>query len=411
MFSFVKEYKNIEKAIVNVIVAEFFLQLINSSFLSMLPLYMKKENYSDGEIADYTSYRFLGVVVLALLIGLYIKGRKLKNLFYISCICVPLFSLLILYSVHIHNSSLNYFAQICWGASFTFIQIPVIPFILRNCSEKNHTGAISLSYATWSIAGILTSLFFSVFGNINPVLFNECNLLYAVSFMGFASVYFLMKIRLNENIPVITKKRNDLGDFDWKLISWALIPTLIIAIGAGFTIPFISLFFKSVHGFDFTQFASVNLIASVLVATGAMLVPKIKQKIGYQIAIPTTQSFAIIALVLMATTQFYNQLAISAWIAVGCFLLRQPLMNLAGPMTTEVTMGYVGKRNQEMVSALTASIWSGSWYFSGIMFREMRNNNVNYANIFLITAALYTVGVVWYYFLVKAYNRKKKSEI
>ena len=84
MFSFVKEYKNIEKAIVNVIVAEFFLQLINSSFLSMLPLYMKKENYSDGEIADYTSNRFLGVVVLALLIGLYIKGRKLKNLFYIS---------------------------------------------------------------------------------------------------------------------------------------------------------------------------------------------------------------------------------------------------------------------------------------------------------------------------------------
>ena len=113
----------------------------------------------------------------------------------------------------------------------------------------------------------------------------------------------------------------------------------------------------------------------------------------------------------MATTQFYNHLAISAWIAVGCFLLRQPLMNLAGPMTTEVTMGYVGKRNQEMVSALTASIWSGSWYFSAIMFRELRNKQVDYANIFMITAVLYTVGVVWYYFLVREYNRKMKSEI
>src|SRR5687767_5089360 len=146
MFSFLKEYLRLDRAILFVIIAEFFLQLINSSFLSMLPLYMKKEGYTDGEIADYTSYRYVGVVVLALLIGLLIKGRKVKPLFYVSCISVPLFALLILYAVHAHNSALNYFAQICWGSSFTFIQIPVIPFILRNCPPEEHTGAISLSY-------------------------------------------------------------------------------------------------------------------------------------------------------------------------------------------------------------------------------------------------------------------------
>ena len=411
MRALIREYLRIEKAILYVIIAEFFLQIINSSFLSMLPLYMKEEGYTDGEIADFTSYRFVGVVFLALFIGLYIRGRKVKHLFFISCICVPLFALLILYSIHLHNSSINYFAQILWGASFTFIQIPVVPFILRNCKQEHHTGAIALSYATWSMAGIFSSIVFAFFGSMNPELFSARNLLYAVSVSGFISLYFLFKMKITEHVPVITKKRSNISDFDWGTISWVLIPTLIIAIGAGFTIPFISLFFESVHGFSFSGFASVNLIASVLIVMGAILVPKIKQKIGYQIAIPTTQSFAIIALVLMATTQFYNQLAISAWIAVGCFLLRQPLMNLAGPMTTEVTMGYVGKRNQEMVSALTASIWSGSWYFSAIMFRELRNKHVDYANIFMITAVLYTVGVVWYYFLVKEYNRKIKSEI
>jgi hypothetical protein len=69
-------------------------------------------------------------------------------------------------------------------------------------------------------------------------------------------------------------------------------------------------------------------------------------------------------------------------------------------------MGYVGKRNQEMVSALTASIWSGAWYFSGKLFGNLRDMNIQYVYIFMITAALYSVGVVWYYFLVREYEKR-----
>lgn len=367
---------------------------------------MKKENYSDGEIANYTSYRFIGILLLALFIGLYIKGRKVKHLFYISSFFVPFFGSIILYSVHQHYPSLNYVAQICWGASFTFMQIPVIPYILRNCPAEQHTRAISLSYATWSFSGILGSIIISSFNAANPVVFSERVLLHGICALSFISIFFISKIKIKEHIPPITKSRINIFDFDWGIISQALMPTLFLAVGAGFTIPFVSLFFESVHHLTTAQFAFWNFIASVLIAVGAMLVPKIKKDIGYQVAIPTTQSFAIIALVLMATTQLYNQLSISVWIAIGCFLLRQPLMNLAGPMTTEVVMGYVGKRNQEMVSALTASIWSGSWFFSGIIFRNMRNSHIDYVYIFLITALLYTAGVIWYYFLVKKYQKK-----
>ena len=56
----------------------------------------------------------------------------------------------------------------------------------------------------------------------------------------------------------------------------ALVPTLIIAVGAGFTIPFISLFFSNVHGLSTSQFATLNLVAAILVATGSLMVPKIK---------------------------------------------------------------------------------------------------------------------------------------
>jgi hypothetical protein len=37
----IKKYLNIEKPVMNAIIAEFFLQLINASYLAILPLYMK----------------------------------------------------------------------------------------------------------------------------------------------------------------------------------------------------------------------------------------------------------------------------------------------------------------------------------------------------------------------------------
>jgi hypothetical protein len=139
-----------------------------------------------------------------------------------------------------------------------------------------------------------------------------------------------------------------------------------------------------------------------------MLVPFIKKSIGYKIAIPATQSFAVLALVLLATTQFYAQLSIALYIAILCFMLRQPLMNMAGPMTSELVMKYTGKRNQEMVSALTAAIWSGSWFISSLIFKLLRSSSWSYVYIFLITAFLYGIGVVWYYYLILDYNKRQK---
>ncbi len=409
MLSILREYLKIEKAIISVIIAEFFLQLINSSFMAILPLYMKNELYTDGEVAQYTKYRFIGVLVLAVGLGLYIKGKKIKNFFYISCFLVPTFGLFILYAVHAHIAWLNYTAQVLWGSSFLFMQVAIIPYILRNSRLENHTGAIALSYATWSLSGIVSSGIIAILSFINPYLFSERVLLHIITIMGFISIYFVARININEVVPPESKQHTRLQDFDWKLIIRSLIPTLLLAVGAGFTIPFISLFFSNVHHLSTFQFSTTNLVASILIALGAMLVPKIKKHIGYQIAIPTTQSFAIIALVLMATTQYYSELSISVYIAVGCFLLRQPLMNLAGPMTSEIVMNYSGKRNQEMVSALTSSIWSGSWFFTAIIFGELRDKGVDYVNIFLITAALYTVGVVWYYLLIVDYNKRKRE--
>lgn len=379
--------------------------------MNMLPLYLHHLHYSKQDIAGFISFRFLGVFLLALPLGVLIKGKKVKPFFYASCFGVPFFALCIIYFTEQVNTPMLYISQFLWGASFTFIQIPILPFILRLSSQKNQTAAIALSYSTWSFAGILSGMVIAFLDYINPSLFNEKMVLLIFSFIGFAGIIMLIFANIKEDtVPESEKPKTyySLAQYDWRIIVKALIPTLIIAVGAGLTIPFISLFFEEVHGMNKGTFSIISAIAALLVAWGALLVPNIKRYVGYKIAVPTTQSLAIISLVALATTQYYSFIPIAVVIAVICYLLRQPLMNMAGPMTTEIVMNYVGEKNREIVSALTSAIWSGSWFISGLMVQILFTQGFAFVNIFLLTALLYTVGVIWYMILIRDYERGTK---
>ncbi len=407
MRDLIRSYLKLPKPILNLIASEFFLQLINTSFLSIQIIFMQNSGYSDYESAGFIAFRFLGVILLAVPFGYYIKGKKLKPFFYAGALGGPIFAMLIIIATKLHANNLLYVAQLMWGISFVFNQIPVIPYILRNSNKEQQTEGISLSYSTYSFAGIVGGLMIFIFNKINPQLFNEGNILQIIVLICFVNIYFIFKMPAAE----ITKENYEIQlefkNYDWPLISRALIPTLIIAVGAGLTIPFVGIFFYNVHKLTTDRFGILSSFASVLVAIGALYVPLIKKHIGFKIAIPTTQTIAVIALALLATTQFYSHLPIALAIAAICFLIRQPLMNMAGPMTTELVMDYVGKKNQEMVSALTSAIWSGSWFISGLIFKYLRQSGIDYVYVFLITVILYGLGVVWYYYLILDYHKKQ----
>ncbi len=415
IFHFLKDYKQLEKQVLNVIASEFFIQLVNITFMNILPLYMTRKGFSDEDIALFITFRFLGVFALALPLGRFIRGKKLMPLFFISNLFIPLFGLSIVVCISMGWKLLTIVSLLLWGSSFTFMQVPVSPFILRNTQKHNQTAALALSYSTWSFAGILSGILIAILDGLNPNVFDEQFVLVLFSILGAGGLLFLFRIKNlkeisdepeeTENISQVSKRAKT----DWGLIVKALIPTLIIATGAGLTIPFISLFFEHVHHVNKGGFSILSSIAAILVAYFAMLVPRIKQHIGYRIAIPTTQSMAVIALVALATTQYYNQYSIALIIAAVCYLLRQPLMNMAAPMTSELVLNYVGKHNREITSALTSAIWSGSWVLSGFMVKLLFELKFEFVSIFLITALLYEVGVVLYYFLILDYNKREAS--
>ena len=217
---------------------------------------------------------------------------------------------------------------------------------------------------------------------------------------------FLFRIKNKEITSARVPLSKAYKTYDWQKIFATLIPTTIIAIGAGLTIQFINLFFENVHGVDSNTFAMMGASTYVLVAIGTFIIPTIKRSFGYEVAITLVQVIAIIILVGLASTEWYKERWYAVYIAIFLFIIRQPLMNVAGPMTSELTMNYVGEKNRELVSSLTASIWSGSWFFSAKIFEILRSLEVSYSYILLVTAFMYSIGVYAYQVLIKKYHKQ-----
>jgi len=138
-----------------------------------------------------------------------------------------------------------------------------------------------------------------------------------------------------------------------------------------------------------------------------LLAPSLKRRYGYNISIILTQAIAILFLIVLVLTQLFSTVEGVIFIAIGSYILRQPLMNISSPIASELTMKYVGEKNQELISAINSSIWSASWFISAKIFQYLRELNYPYYKIFIITAIMYSIGIFLFYFIIKEYKNRK----
>jgi len=241
---------------------------------------------------------------------------------------------------------------------------------------------------------------------------NEHSTLWIITVLGACSIFFALMIKEgNQKYP---ERNDDLfsihKSYDWSLIFKAISPLILISVGAGLTIPFVNLFFNSVFGLGASDFSLLGSVTALLVFIFSLLVPALRKKYGYWLTIVVVQSLAICCLVVMAVMELYVEYSFALVIAVIAFIFRQPLMHMAHPASNELMMNYVGKKNQELISALSSSLWSASWFVSAKLFEWLRLLDYRYYEIFLITAVLYVIGVILFVFLIREYEDNKKME-
>lgn len=420
MNNILSRYRRISRSVLLLISASFLIHLVNAAFILILNIYLRKSGYADNVIAELNSYRFLGALTFAFPLGIFIKGKALRPFFIASSILVPLTSAILLYTIENGYDSWIIAGFIAWGISFLFLNVCSLPFIMRSESEEVVTEAISLGFSTWSLAAIVSGAIINILSRLRTInLFghvihlDEYHIMMFIIGLSSLSIFLVFFIKeakprsksssFLHNIKVLR------SDYDWLLIFRVLVPNILIAVGAGLTIPFVNLFFNSIFGMDSGKFSLIGAFTAGLVFLSTLAVPFIRRRFGFRVAVLIPQWFAIFFLVLLAFSQMVSAFSWAVYIAIGAYILRQPLMNMAGPVTSELGMKYVGTRNQELISALSSSIWSASWFVSAKIFQILRQLDLDYYLIFLITSVLYAIGVMFYHLLINDYLNREQA--
>lgn len=415
----IRRYLSIPRPVLLLLAAELLVSLVQGLLILIFNIFLRKElGYDDATIAAITSYRFLGVLALALPAGMMLKGRRLKPVILLGIAVVTASTWLMIAAGRAGNPGMLAMTSLTSGIGMMLIHVAATPFIIRETDDDTRTEALALGFGTWSLSLILCGLlvpWLASFGEIALGDFrwvlDEAGIIQLVTLVSLAALPLVLCIR--ERPPPVEKSRlfeNPLRSYDWGRIIRATTPNLFIAVGAGLTIPFMNLFFNSVYGYDSEDFSRLGGVTGVLVLVGALLNPVVKRRFGYNVAIILSQTIAVFFLVLVGVSQILHpDIPGMVWLAAVAYCLRQPFMNMAQPITSELTMTYVGERNRELMSALGASIWSGSWFVSAKIFQWLRTLELEYYQIFFITAGLYVIGIALYRRLIRLHENALRA--
>lgn len=406
--SWIEKYRSLPASVLHFTAGQFLINLITATQFLLLNLYLKELGMDDPSIAALTSHRFLAALLLAIPTGLWLRGKPLKPVMMVGSILYPLATLLSLEAVRFGMIPLATGAFLATGVAILLINIASLPMALQLASDDQASETLSLLFGTWAAASICGGLLSTLLQSLRDLAVGGMTLqldehatLMIVTLIACAAPWYFAKLPGVRAPAPRHRHWLHVPRVDIPLISRAVLPTLFISTGAGLSIQFLNLFFSHVHDLSSRDYSVASMISNVLVLFGGLILPEIKRRFGWRHAIIGVQTISVVLLVTMGLTELVQALSWALPLAVVCFILRQPLMNMAAPATSELTMRFVGEHNRELISAFNGAIWSGSWWLAARIFQVLRSHELPYWQILVITAALYMVGTASYLGLIR----------
>lgn len=293
------------------------------------------------------------------------------------------------------------------GLGAAFVHMNNSPFMAENSTDEQRTALFSAQAAimtgTGFVGSIIGGYFPELFGKVFQISPNSIlPMRLTLGVVVFADLLAIFPILLLKQDARRTEERS--GIRNRSLFGKMILPTALIGLGAGLTIPFLNIFVAWKFNVDIPNVGWIFAVSSIVTAAGMLIQPAIADRFGKVRSVVLMQLFSLPFLILLGFSPLYS-------LVVASLLIRGMLMNMAHPVFAAYCMERLHPSERAtFVGTLEMSwslCWAGASAFSG-WYREVYGASTGFNTVFAITAACYLVSTL---LLFTLFGRKSPQEV
>jgi MFS family permease len=304
-----------------------------------------------------------------------------------------------------------YVLNIVMGIAQSLAGITMAPFLMENSGDEERTylfsfgqglQMLSSSLGTW-LGGYLPG-WMGVWQKV-PAMDSTA---YAWSLAVVAGMYLLgvvplLFLRRNR---IVGEARSVFAPIQYalkepKLLGQLILPMLITSIGAGLVMPFMNVFFRTVHNQPDPVIGTLFAWGSLAMGVGLLIAPPLAERFGKIQVVVVTQALSVPFLIILGFAPWF-------WMSALAYYVRLALMNMSNPVYQTFVMERVDPSARATVASLTSMAWNVGWAFSPMVSGYLQVN-YGFGPSFLGTISLYIIAITMYWaFFWREQGRKEE---
>ncbi len=303
-------------------------------------------------------------------------------------------------------------AMVLWPSRAMFVAMNIVsglgqglsavtmsPFLVENSGEEERTYLFSLSQGLQMMSGFAGNWI----GGYIPTWAGSLQNVSATSSAAYAWALGIVALAAGiALLPMLWLKTPKLGAVQRSvfaplryaaeqpaLLTKLVLPMLITSLGAGLIMPFMNVFFRTVHFQPDPVIGALFAWGSLAMGIGILVAPPMADRMGKIQLVVVTQALSIPFLILLGFAPWF-------WVSAAAYYIRVALMNMGGPVYNAYVMEKVEPSARATVASLVSMSWNFGWAFSPTVSGWMQVK-YGFGPSFIGTISLYAVAVFLYW--------------